>query len=482
MSKAADIEVRAYRARSGQTSERDEATATAISNVTVHAAAAGPDSMVIMRHLLTALALTSLLGACGDDSASGSSDSGGASSGTSGDGGAASSSGKGSGNPTSGPGAGGDDAAGAGGDSTGPSSPTTTTTTGGGGAPPCTADTLAEAVRVVSVDGAVPSGSRAVTSQAGSGSVVGWVGADGIHITPLDAVDARAGADVVVEGTQIYGVAATETDAAVLVSRAPDYMTFIRVDRAGTELARADLVGGGDHATQGVEWFGEFAQTGRLVRQGDGTYAAYHALHRRWPDNIGHQGDTLRFLDASGAAVGGGWDWGCSHSMDQRLAYGPGGLVPICIADCYPGKGIYFNHQSAMLTDDPAANCAGGFTTLLGGLVSITGGFALVYQDDTAVAHLGLFDTAGTSTSDRVLDVAGSSRLAAYDGGLLLGAQGGAGASITRLDAAGVPAGDPADVAAGLPDQDFEGRADGEVAWATASSGSLSVVRVRVCE
>ena len=63
---------------------------------------------------------------------------------------------------------------------------------------------------------------------------------------------------------------------------------------------------------------------------------------------------------------------------------------------------------------------------------------------------------------------------------MLLGAQGGSGVSLTRLDASGVPAGDPADVAVGLPDQDFEGRSDGEVAWATASGGTLSVARVRV--
>ncbi len=432
-----------------------------------------------MRHLLAVTSLAIVISGCGDDGGS-SGTGGGASSAAAGDGGAAASSGKGSGNPTSGPGSGGGDStstdSGSGGDPSGSS-----TGSNGGGAPPCTADTLAESVRVVTVDGAAPTGSRAVTSQAGSGSVVAWLGADGVHITPLDAVDARAGADVVVEGTQVFGVAATETDAAVLVARAPDFMTFIRVDRAGTELAHADLVGGGDHAVQGVEWFGEFAQTGRLVRQSDGTYVAYHALHRRWPDGIGHQGDTLRFLDGSGAPAGGGWGWGCSHSMDQRLADGPGGLVPICIADCYPGKGIYFNHQASMLTDDPAANCMGGYTTLLGGLVSIAGGFALVYQDDTAVAHLGLFDAGGASTSDRVLDVAGSSRLAAYGGGLLLGAQGASGASLTRLDAAGVAAGEPAEVPVGLPEQDFEGRSDGEVAWATAG-GTLSVARVRICE
>jgi hypothetical protein len=32
-----------------------------------------------------------------------------------------------------------------------------------------------------------------------------------------------------------------------------------------------------------------------------------------------------------------------------------------------------------------------------------------------------------------------------------------------------------------LPDQDFEGRSDGEVAWASVSGANLSVVRVQTC-
>jgi hypothetical protein len=283
-----------------------------------------------------------------------------------------------------------------------------------------------------------------------------------------------------VDGSQVFGVAAGAGDVALLVSRPPDFMTFVRVDMTGTELVKVDLVGGGDHATIGVEWFGEFAQTGRLAVHKDGTYAAYHALHRRWPDNIGHQGDTLRMLDASGNAVG-GWGWGCSHSLDQRIASGPNGLVPICISDCYPGKGIYFNHQSSEITPDPNADCAGGYSTKLGGLVATDTGFFLVYQDAQGGAHLGAFDTSGKATSDRALAVEGSSRLARYGSGMLLGSSGGGGTSLQQLDASGQDVGAPAMVTTPLPDQDFEGRSDGEVAWASVSGANLSVVRVQTC-
>lgn len=351
-----------------------------------------------------------------------------------------------------------------------------------GGAPPCTATSLEEATRVTSVTISGASTSRALTAQAGAASVVAWAGSDGnVHVTKLDAVDQRVGEDLIVPGTQVFGVAATSDDVALLVARAPDFMTFVRLDANGAVLAETNLVGGGDHQVEGTEWFGEFAQTGRLARLADGSYAAYHALHRRWPDGIGHQGDTLRLFDANGAPTGAAWGWGCSHSMDQRLAAGPSGLVPICISDCYPGKGVYFNHSAALITDDPAANCAGGYTTTLGGLVATAAGFFLVYADDSQVAHLGAFDSNGAPVSDRTLSVAGSSRLAAFDDGLLLGASSGA-TTLQRLDATGADVGAPASIGAPLPDGDFEGRTDGEVAWASAGGTSLSVVRVRVCE
>ncbi|MFH2005067.1 MAG: hypothetical protein ABI333_00640 [bacterium] len=344
-------------------------------------------------------------------------------------------------------------------------------------------DTLADAVRLTDVSISNTLGSQAITAEVGAGSVVAWAATDGIHVTPLDGDDQRAGVDLVVEGSRVFGVEATAADIALLVSRPPDYMTFTRVDHQGAVLASADLVGGGDHGVEGVEWFGEFATTGRLVARDDGTYAAYHALHRHWPDGVGHQGDTLRLLDAAAQPLGGGWGWGCSHSMDQRIAFGSTGLVPICIADCYPGKGIYYNHNQALITEDPAANCAGGYTTALGGLVAVADGFWLVFQDDDGGAHLGHYDAGGQLLNERLLSVEGSSRLAAYGNVFLLGSAGGGGCSLQELDATGADIGVSFNAAVSLPAQDFESRSNGEVAWAVASGTTLTVVRVqRLCQ
>ncbi|HZO14931.1 MAG TPA: hypothetical protein VFB62_16765 [Polyangiaceae bacterium] len=357
------------------------------------------------------------------------------------------------------------------------------TSTGSAGAPPCSAANLSEAVRIsdVAVDGASAS---ALYAPSPSGGWAAWAGSDGqVHLTPLDAVDARAGDDLLIEALAPFGLVASASELSVLVSRSPDYMTFMRLDTSGNVVASVDLVGGGNHNNVGTEWFGEFARTGRLVEQNPGEYAAYFALHRRWPDNIGHQGDTLRLLDASGQPRGGGWDWGCSHSIDQRIAASAGQLAPICIADCYPGKGIYFNHDQAQIIDDPSANCAGGVSTTLGGLISSSDGSWLSYAKDGNY-RLAKLDGNGQTTVDLELPSAMRHRLATYEGDLLLAYEDGSGVVLERRDPAGAAIG-AAETISGIglpPEHDLASLENGDVAWAFAQGTTLSIVRLRSCD
>lgn len=349
-----------------------------------------------------------------------------------------------------------------------------------GGPPACTGTTLQAATRVTPLASSAGAGPSIATSERPSGGAVAWSAGGKVRIAPLDAVDARAGADVVLDGDVVYGLVATDVDAAVLFSRAPDFMTFVRVDWTGKELARVDLLGGKDHAVQGNEWFYEFAKTGRLARGAGDTYVAYFALHRRWPDGIGHQGDTLRFLDKSGKPLGGGWGWGCSHSMDLRLATRGATTGSVCIADCYPEKGIFFQHDQAKITSDPGANCAGQFGTQLGGFVATADGYFLSYTDASKKSHLAKLGANGAAVATTDLDVA-DTRLARLGQGLLLGRGGGA-TSLQRLDASGVGTAAPEALPVQLPVLDFESRADGEVAWGYATGAGVSVVRVRDCK
>jgi hypothetical protein len=396
-------------------------------------------------------------------------------------------SGAGAGSGASGNGASGAGASGANG--SGPSAGGGPGSTGAGGAPPCRGSSFADAVRVTDVPADAIGGS-AFYAPGPTGAHVAFEGSDGkVHVAPIDALDQRAGADLVVDAVRPFGLAATAAGVFLLATRAPDYMTFFHLDATGAVVASADLVGGGDHEVEGTEWFGEFANTGKLVATADDRFAAYIALHRRWPDGIGHQGDTLRLLDASGAPQGGGWGWGCSHSMDQRIAVAGADLGPVCIADCYPAKGIFFANGASEITDDPTANCAGGVGTVLGGMVAVADGFWLSYGKgggggawDMHLVKLGLGGE--TSTTVPLEAPSGAHRIARFDGGLLSATGEAGGTSLRRADLAGAWTGETetlSDLA--LPQVDeISSLPSGEVGWATSIAGALKIVRVRQCQ
>ncbi|NUO48908.1 MAG: hypothetical protein HOV80_08640 [Polyangiaceae bacterium] len=366
------------------------------------------------------------------------------------------------------------------------SGPTSTTTSGAGGEAPCTGTTLAELTEVSTVTiASAASSAKALYAESPTGAYVAWAAADGVHITTLDSQGAPVGSDIVVAALEPFGLVA-DGDLFLLASRSPDFMTFFRIDPTGTVEVSVDLVGGGDHMVEGVEWFGEFARTGRLVLMPSGQLAAYFALHRRWPDGIGHQGDTLRLLDADGNPSGGGWGWGCSHSMDQLLGTSGAMLAPICISDCYPQKGVFFNHDQTMLIDDPTANCAGGFTTILGGIAGVADGIWVAFGKQGAGGYdmqLSKLDMGGAVAASVPLGTSsgGARRLAAYDGGLLLGASENGMTTLQRYDLAGTAVGQPETIAASLPSQDMTSLSNGEAAWAWTEGTSLKVAHVQVC-
>lgn len=369
----------------------------------------------------------------------------------------------------------------------------------GGGTPPpvaCSHDApLATALVVTSIDVSAggPQGGPVILAARPGGTAAAWSGAAGkVHVSALDAQDQRAGADVEIDGDTPFGLVATANDYALLVTRPPDFQTFVKVSASGAPLATTNLVGGGNHDTVGDEWFGDFARTGRLVATPSG-YAAYTGLHRRWPDGIGHQGDTLRMLSASGTETGGGgWGWGCSHSLDQRLVSNGADLAAVCLADCYPSKGIQFNWQGGMLSDEPSGNCAGGSSAELGGLVAApTGGFWLTFVSgegratpDIGLEHLSK-DGAILEKKFLTSDAAKESNvhLAVLDGSRMLLAYEANGATLVqRVDGTGALIGTPESLPVRLdPASDFVTLPNGDVAWGWMEQKTLKIARVRAC-
>lgn len=351
---------------------------------------------------------------------------------------------------------------------------------------PCGAHTLATSLSTTPLSGvgggvvfAAPTaaGGVVVASQGGSGAVLQRFGGDGT----------RVGDPVTIEGNGLWGFDATNDTWAVLVSRGSDALYLVGVDPSGAPRFEVRLLGEVDHSVTNNEWFGVLIRAARLRWTGS-QWAAYYTVNRLWPDGIAHYGDQLRFFDASGADAGMAWGWGCSHSMEVRIEHNGTLLAPVCASDCYPQKGIHLNHRSAMLyPDEGGSNCAGGYGTSLGGVVSMTDGFWVSYtatdaraSHDVAIQRVGNDFRAGEPiwlTADSVRD--GNVRAARHGAGFVVAWTSGGTDRVARFDAAGAMLEGPVDLAAGLGgSSDFFVFANGDVGWIT---GSGALARLRAC-
>ncbi|MBX3272456.1 MAG: hypothetical protein KF729_19510 [Sandaracinaceae bacterium] len=324
---------------------------------------------------------------------------------------------------------------------------------------------------------ATPSGLVVATS--GGGVTLTWVGLDG----------ASAGT-ATVDGNRAWGVAADGSGAAgVLVDRGSDELWLVVVEPGGAERFAHRLLGGVPHDVTENEWFGTGIRAGRVTWTGS-QWATYHTVQRLWNDGVAHYGDTLRFFDASGAPAGGGWGWGCSHSMEVRIVQGASGIGPLCVSDCFPGKGVYFSHRTELF-EDPSGDCRGRVDTRLGGIAPVAGGFLAAFSTphgrasrDVALVRVG--DDRSVSAPVWVTDAAGDDadvHLAAFAGGALVGWTAGGADRLARVDAAGVLVEGPVDLPAGLARaSDFVPLPGGAVAWVTTMGSSLAIAHLRVCE
>lgn len=365
----------------------------------------------------------------------------------------------------------------------------TGTGTGGAGGVACVEGLTSTSIAV----GQSPGAEALYAAVRPDGStVVAWSGGGSVWLTELTPQGQRKGDDLTVAGAHVHGLAVTATETAVTVARGTDELWFVKLDAGGQVAAEARLTGASDHNTVGSEWYDYSptfaAEGGRLAAMGAG-FVAYFPIFRRWPDMIAHTGDTLRYLDGSGNAQGGGWDWGCSHSLDVRLAQSSTTLAPVCLSDCYAQKAILFE-DSTVISSEPSGNCAGLSDARLGGLVAVSNGFWLSYASpegrssrDIAVVQLGLDGAPGQRvwlTADAADD--DSPHLAPLGQGLLAGWRSGGTYYLAHLDGAGQPVGAPKTIdGAFREDDDFLAYPNGDVGWVGAQGSELVVYRYGGC-
>ena len=363
---------------------------------------------------------------------------------------------------------------------------------------PCGGTTLADRFSVTSVD-VSPGGAAGtyyrpsiVLSALDDGtSKVAWnEGSGAAHITPLTAADERAGDDIVVPGSDIAGFVAHADGGALLVVR-DDVMALRRVDNSGAVIFDIEFVGNNDHEVMWNKWIDSWSDSGRLAWSGS-EYGVYFGHTMLW-DSGRHQGDMLQVVDGSGSARE-EWGWGCSHSLEVLIAHNGSRFGPVCLSDCYPTKGIHFNHRTAEISPEPSGNCMGGSAARLGGLVPLAGGgFFLTFtspegraSDDVVLVRIDTSGGVSVGSEMYLTDTAGvdehGAKLAAYGPNLLVAWIAGGGTMFAVVGDDGAFVEGPVDVGQAYDeDDDFINFSSGEVGWARGAGSRIEIVRLAVC-
>jgi len=311
---------------------------------------------------------------------------------------------------------------------------------------------------------------------------VAWQDTTGaIHVTPLTAADTRKAPDLVIGTGRLYDLVAHDDGFAVLLAQSTR-MYLERYNAAGTRLFRTELTDADDRV--------DGMHAGKLAWSGS-RFAAYFGIHGTSGFSAGHEGDKLKFVDANGAIVSGGWEWGCSHSLDVRLLYDGGEALPMCVSDCYPGLGFYLKNAYLLAAVD--GDCAGTTLGRFGQFARVGARLALVYmtidgRSSWDVAFVAVDRAAPHTVRSQQILASGSgneinAKVAAYGPDRLLASWEAPGVQRTFVEldgngAALAPA-EQLNVKAG-PVDDQRTLANGDILWAYAwnTATSLKIVRI----
>jgi hypothetical protein len=319
-------------------------------------------------------------------------------------------------------------------------------------------------------------------------SKIAWTDGKSAHVTPLTATGERAAPDIVVDGSEVKGFVAHDDGSALLVRRG-DAMVFVRLDEAGTATATLGIVGNESHTTDGSRWIDDWPHQGRLAWSGT-QYGAYFGQTGNFGSQGNHQGDHYSLITPDGQLAKGGWDWGCSHSLDERLAHNGTVWAPVCAADTYPPTGFYFNNKTK-ISDEPTITNVGG-TAKLGGLVGAADGFYMTFTSPTGrassdVGFIKFSNTGAPSGKVFLTDTASVqeswAHLAKYGDRLLVGWQSGSQLMIASIDTAGAIVEPAVATTASIGGQDdFATWPNGDAGWAWGSDMLVRVARVTRCQ
>jgi RNA polymerase sigma factor (sigma-70 family) len=237
----------------------------------------------------------------------------------------------------------------------------------------------------------LPQWRRIDTEAAPNGDVyVAWQAADAIHVSPLNQSGKRSGPDIVVSGAQEISGLVALNDGFALLTRMADTSTniwgetaawLVRYGSNGTRQWATKLTGAATDDTAPV--------LDGALRWNGTEFGAYFVIHGAGGPASGHYGDKLVYVNASGALVDGGWDWGCSHNEGIDLwptASGP--FASLCYDDWR--SGLFVSTGIGAPDDAPViqrSQCWAGYCGgIPGGLVRTSGGRYATLFSSTGMA------------------------------------------------------------------------------------------------
>jgi hypothetical protein len=282
-------------------------------------------------------------------------------------------------------------------------------------------------------------------------------------------------------------------------------MDLVRLDAGGNTLSRTTLTKKGNVDSVGAQFIWWYGHTARLATDGSAIGVYYRsAMSTQRPGVAGevdiHAGDTLKFVDAAtGSLLGGGWDWGCSHSWSVRLAHNGTQWAAGCHGDAYPNAMQLARLSSRTATPSSLQWLGGSDPTqrALGGLVPVSGGHWINYVESvngTLTLKLAKVPESG-DTWPAAIPIAAATGIdssypfrpymAAYGTGKLLLGWKSAGKLVLAVADAGSGAVLEGPVTTTLPIDQFQDMAttpSGDVVWAYSAGGAaLRVQRVAAC-
>jgi hypothetical protein len=349
---------------------------------------------------------------------------------------------------------------------------------------PCGATTLVGAMTVTPIG---VSARHAAPTSTGGVVVLGNMGSSTV-MQRYDGAGSPVGSSFPVSASETFGIAASPDRYAVLYARDSDVLALSIFDTAGTRQADTVLLGGVPHDVTNNEWFGALIRQGRVTWSASGNvFVPYFTVQRLWPDGVAHYGDSLRTVRPDGSPDSTIWGWGCSHSMEVRIAAHAAGLGPMCVSDCYPGKGVYFNHNTQVYSD-PSGNCAGTVNSRAGGIAPVSGGFVMAFRspegrssNDAAVVFVSDGGTVGTVAWLSSGPDAQSVDVAALGDGAVAGWVVGSTGYVQRISSSGVPIATAETIAPDLLSgaTDFFTYDNGDAGWVAGGGSGSRLVRIR---